>query len=138
MQFLWIAFLIAAVVLEALTADLVAIWFLPAALVSLVLSFFPVPPIVQILVFVVLGLALVIAFRPLCVRLMRVKKQATNADALLGQICLVTEQIDNIKEQGEVKLNGLCWSARSEDGREIAVGEEVTVVEIRGVKLIVK
>ena len=40
--------------------------------------------------------------------------------------------------RGEVKVGGLCWSARAEDGRVIPVGTEVTVVEIRGVKLIVK
>ncbi len=138
MQVLWIAVLIAAVIIEALTADFVAIWFFPAALVSLILAFFPVPPIVQVLVFLLIGAALVIATRPLCRRLMKGKKEKTNAEALVGKTCLVTEEINNITEQGEVKVGGLCWSARAEDGRVIPVGTEVTVVEINGVKLIVK
>ena len=50
----------------------------------------------------------------------------------------IIRPINNIAEQGEVKIGGLCWSARAEDGRVIPVGTEVTVVEIRGVKLIVK
>ena len=138
MQAVWIAVLIAAVVIEALTADFVAIWFFPAALVALILAFFPVPPIVQILVFLLIGGALVAATRPLCRRLMKGKKEKTNADALVGKTCLVTEEINNIAEQGEVKVGGLCWSARAEDGSVIPVGAEVTVTEIRGVKLIVK
>ena len=138
MQVVWIVVLIAAVVVEALTADFVAIWFFPAALVGLILSFFPVPPLVQLLVFLLVGAALLIATRPLCRRFLNGKKEKTNAEALVGQTCRVTEEINNIEEQGEVKIGGLCWSARAEDGRVIPVGTEVSVVESRGVKLIVK
>ena len=46
---------------------------------------------------------------------------------------------DAAVERGEVKINGLRWSARSLDpARVIAVGEEVEILEIKGVKLIVK
>ena len=138
MQVIWILVLIAAVVIEALTADFVAIWFFPAALISLVLAFFPVPPVVQLLVFLLVGAALVIATRPLCRRLLEGKKEKTNAEALVGKTCRVTEEINNFEEKGEVKIGGLCWSARTADGRIVPVGEEVTVVEISGVKLIVK
>lgn len=137
MQYVWIAVLIAAIAAEALTADFVAIWFFPAALISLVLSFFPVEPWVQILVFCAVGLVLVFATRPLCRRFLR-KKEKTNADALIGQTALVTEEIRNSEELGEVKVNGLCWSARTEDGRVVGVGEQVEILEIRGVKLIVR
>ena len=138
MTYVWIAVLVAAVVTEAVTNDFVAIWFFPAALVSMLLSLFTVPVWVQILVFVVVGLALVIATRPLCRKLLKGKKQTTNAPALIGRVCIVTEEIRNIDEVGEVKLGGLCWSARSEDGRIIPVGEQVTVLAVQGVKLIVK
>ena len=60
-------------------------------------------------------------------------------DAIVGKVCIVTEEIRNIDEVGEVKLGGLHWSARAEDpDRVIAVGEQVTVLQIQGVKLIVK
>ena len=139
MSYFWIAVLVVAVVTEAITSDLVAIWFFPAALVSLVLSFFSVPWWVQVLVFLVLGLATVFATRPLCRRLLKKRDTKTNIDAIIGKICIVTEEIRNIDEVGEVKVGGLCWSARAEDpSRVIAVGEQVTVVAIEGVKLIVK
>ncbi|MBQ9098946.1 MAG: NfeD family protein [Clostridia bacterium] len=138
MLYVWIAVLVLAVVLEAVTSDLVAIWFFPAALVSLVLSLFEVPWWVQILLFVVVGLLLVIATRPLCRRLLAGKAVKTNAESLIGKVCIVTEEIRNIDEVGEVKVGGLCWSARSQDPtRVIAVGEQVTILEIQGVKLIV-
>ncbi len=139
MLYAWLAVLVLAVVIEAVTSDLVAIWFFPAALISLILSFFPVPIWLQILIFVVVGLALVIATRPLCRKFLKGRSEKTNVDALIGKICIVTEEIRNIDEVGEVKVGGLCWSARSEDPtRVIAVGEHVVVMEIQGVKLIVK
>ena len=139
MVYAWLAVLLLAVVAESLTTDLVAIWFFPAGLVALLLSFTTVPWWVQVLVFVALGLVLVIAFRPLCRKFLMGKEPKTNAQALIGRTCIVTEEIRNIDEVGEVKVGGLCWSARAEDpDRVIAVGEQVTVLQISGVKLIVK
>ena len=138
MLYVWIAVLVAAVVVEALTNDFVAIWFFPASLVSMILSLFKTPAWLQVLLFLVIGLALVIATRPLCRKFLISKQEKTNVDAVVGKICLVTEEIRNIDEVGEVKLGGLCWSARSADGRVIGVGEQVTVKEIQGVKLIVE
>ena len=139
MQYFWIVVLVLALAAEALTADLVAVWFFPAALVSMVLAFFSVPWPVQLLVFLLLGLVLVFATRPLCKKLLKSGQIKTNTDALIGSVALVTEEICNIKECGEVKINGLRWSARSADpARVIAVGEEVEILEINGVKMIVK
>ena len=139
MPYFWIAVLAIALFAEAMTADLVAIWFFPAALISMVLAFFAVPVPLQFLVFVVLGLILIFATRPLCKKLTRHKDNKTNTDVLIGQVALVTEEISNIRESGEVKISGLRWSARAEDSaRIIPVGTEVTVLEIKGVKLIVK
>ena len=138
MLYVWIAVLIAAVVVEAMTNDFVAIWFFPAAIVSMVLSLFDVAPWLQLLLFLLIGLVLVVATRPLCRKFLTVKGEKTNVDALVGKACIVTEEICNIEERGEVKLGGLCWSARAADGRVIAVGEQVTVKEIQGVKLIVE
>ena len=138
MLYVWIAVLVAAVVVETLTNDFVAIWFFPAAVIAMVLSLFDVAPWVQLIVFLLVGLALVVATRPLCRKFLTVKEEKTNVDALVGKVCIVTEEICNIEERGEVKLSGLCWSARAADGRVIAVGEQVTVKEIQGVKLIVE
>lgn len=139
MIYAWLGVLVLAVVAEALTSDLVAIWFFPSALVALVLSFFSVPWWVQLIVFFALGLLLVVCTRRICRRFLEKKDHKTNVDALIGKACIVTEEIRNIDEVGEVKVGGLCWSARAEEPtRVIAVGEQVTIVEIQGVKLIVK
>lgn len=139
MVYVWIAVLVAAIVVECLTSDYVAIWFFPAAVVSMVLALCNVRLWVQILCFVAVGLALVIATRPLCRKFLKSKNEKTNVDALVGKVCIVTEEICNINEVGEVKVGGLCWSARAaEPDRVIPVGEQVEIIEIQGVKLIVK
>ena len=138
MLYVWIAVLVAAVAAEALTNDFVAIWFFPAAIVSMILSLFETSPWLQLVLFLVIGLVLVVATRPFCRKFLVTKQTKTNVDALVGKVCIVTEEIRNIDEVGEVKLGGLCWSARSADGRVIAVGEQVTVKEVQGVKLIVE
>ena len=138
MQYVWIGFLLAAVAVEALTTELVAIWFFPSAIVALVLSFFAVPPLVQVLVFLLLGAVLLFLFRPLCLRFVKPKETKTNIDAIIGKTALVTEEIDNAKECGEVRVGGLCWSARSAEGATLPVGAQVTVLAVDGVKLIVK
>ena len=138
MQYVWIGFLLAAVAVEALTAELVAIWFFPSAIVALVLSFFAVPPLVQVLIFLLLGAVLLLSCRPLCLRFIKPKQTKTNADAIIGKTARVTEEIDNAKECGEVRVGGLCWSARSAEGDILPVGVQVTVLAVDGVKLIVK
>ena len=55
--YIWLAVILLAVIFEALTAELVSVWFIPAALVAMLLSIFEnIPPYVQVIVFLVLGI----------------------------------------------------------------------------------
>ena len=137
MEYLWVAIMVAAIAIEVATTGLVAIWFLPAAFVSLLLAIFHLPWPVQIVAFVLISLACVIFARPLITR--RSRTVATNVDALIGERVVVTERIDNLAGQGQVKLtrNNQGWSARSiSDEVNYEEGEILRVVAIEGVKLI--
>ena len=92
----------------------------------------------NLFVFIVFSALLLILVRPLCRRFLGSRQQATNADRIIGQTAVVTEPIDNVLETGAVKINGKIWTARSTTDAQIAIGTRVTVVEIRGVKAIVK
>ena len=89
-------------------------------------------------VLLLLGAVLLLSCRPLCLRFIKPKQTKTNIDAIIGKTALVTEEIDNAKECGEVRVGGLCWSARSAEGDILPVGVQVTVLAVDGVKLIVK
>jgi|GEM_PF-4492054 membrane protein implicated in regulation of membrane protease activity len=62
---------------------------------------------------------------------------ATNTHALIGQKTLVIEQIAPDKP-GLVKIYGDTWLAREKNNHDVAIGEEVTIIDIQGCHLIVR
>ena len=60
-------------------------------------------------------------------------------ESMIGRQGVVLEAIDNLREQGQVRIGGLEWMARAaEDTDKIPEGTAVEVVKIDGVKAIVK
>ena len=139
MQYFWLGVLIVALIVEAATAGLLSIWFVPPALVSMLLAFFNVPTYLQVVVFFGLSLLLIVFSRTIWKKYTTFKPiEPTNADALIGKTGIVTSKINNINSVGEVKISGQYWSARSFDGSEIPEDSMVEIVSIEGVKLICK
>lgn len=138
----WIAVIIVALIIEGATASLTTIWFAIGAVVAWIVSFIPLSPEamwpVQILVFLVVSLILLYFTRPLAMKYLKVGRTRTNADSNIGKIGLVIQPIDPIKNQGQVKVGGQVWSAKTDDNRQIAKGANVTIKAIQGVKLIVE
>ena len=125
--------------IEILTLGLTSIWFAGGAVVAAITALIGVPFLVQMLLFVVVTCLLFALTRPVAKRYLNDRVQKTNTDALIGQQGIVKETINNMESKGLVQLNGQDWTARSiEAGEIIPVGSEVTVREIRGVKLIVE
>ncbi len=136
MPFFWIAVIVLSVIAEVNTAALVAIWFMPSAIVATVLAFFNVPIFVQALVFTALSALFIIFSKTIFNKTLRPNHTPTNADAVIGETAIVTERICNIENKGLVKVRGQIWSAKSADGAELEEGETVSVISIEGVKLI--
>lgn len=136
--YLWLGIAIVALVIEANTAALVSLWFVPAALVSMTLAFASVSLWIQVFTFLVLS----VLFLAISLKFFKgsrfLKKTPTNADALIGELAVVTESIDNINSKGCVRIRGQIWSARAQNETDrYADGEILEVVAIEGVKLIV-
>lgn len=136
--YIWVAALVVTVAIEAFTLNLTSIWFSVGALAALILASIGLSPLVQMVVFVVVSALLLILVRPLTRKFLRVRGEKTNADRIIGQQAIVTVAIDNALSQGEIKLLGQNWSARSQDNSKIAVGTTVRVLSIAGVKAIVE
>ena len=137
----WLCLAIFCIGFETITTELVAVWFAFSALITcIVVAIFPQMEIVwQLLIFIILSVALLLATRPLVKKLLKRKKdQDTNLELVLKHRALVIEDINNDLEQGSIKINGLVWTARSENGNLIAKDALVTVVRIQGNKAIVK
>ena len=139
MPLVWLGVIILAVILEAITCALVSVWFIPAAVISLILSFFPTPLWVQITVFLACSALLIIFIKGIFKKTLGLSSVATNADAVIGEEAVVTEAIDNIKGCGQVKVKGQIWTSRAYDQEtKYEKGEILNVVAIEGVKLICK
>lgn len=135
----WLVAVIALGVIEAITVGLVTVWFALGALAALVSSLFGGPLWLQILLFIVVTAVSLVTTRPLVKKYFnKDSHKATNADMVIGEKAAVVESINNLEGTGAVKCQGKEWSARSKDNEVIESGEIVTVVEIQGVKLIVK
>ena len=136
--FYWFIFAVIGLVLEMLTLGLTTIWFSGGALAAAVCALLHFPLIAQILVFVLVTVILLLLTRPLAVKYLNSKTVKTNVDSLIGQKCIVTKQIDNLRASGEVSLKGRIWTARSQDEDLLIPPNAIVKVErISGVKVIV-
>ena len=135
----WVVALVVFLIVEAVTAGLVSIWFVFGSLVALICAALGAAVWLQIFWFVIVSVATLVLTRPLVKRYVDSRSVATNADRSIGRTAVVTERIDNLAASGAVKLDGVVWTARStDDAVAIETGERVTVRAIEGVKLIVE
>ena len=136
---LWIAVIILSVVLEAMTDQLISIWFVPGAVIGTILDFLNVGEVYQVLVFLLLSIVGILFIRKYLTRFVPDKTSKTNIDAIVGEKCVVTEKIDNFAGCGQAKVKGQIWSARGLAEDDVfEVGEVLRIVAIEGVKIICK
>ena len=136
---IWIAVLVVSVIVELLTDQLVSIWFAPAAIIATVLDFCGTRFVWQILVFLLSAAVGILLAKLLLTRFKKSESTRTNIDAIIGEKCVVIEQIDNYRSCGQVRVGTQIWSARgTKDDDVFEEGEVLNVVAIEGVKLICK
>lgn len=139
MLILWLILLIICIVVEVATMGLVSIWFAGGALIAMIAAALNAPLGLQIICFLVVSLLLVCFTRPIAVRYFNKDRVKTNAESLIGRKAIVTDEVDNLQAKGQVTVNGAEWSARSEDADvKLPEGMVVEIVDIKGVKLVVK
>lgn len=138
MMIFWIVLLVVLIIVEAVTAQLVTIWFAAGAAAALIAELCGLEQWLQWVIFIAVSAIALIATRPLVRKVTKKAVQPTNADRCIGQTAVVTENINNIEGRGQVHVNGITWTARSSDGTVFKKDERVTVEKIEGVKLIVK
>ena len=134
---IWLVLMVAFLIAEAVTVATVSLWFAAGALVALLLSLLGLHVWLQVALFFVVSGVLLACLRPMVKRHFTPKLTPTNVDAIVGTRCMVTAEIDNVCAAGQVKLNGIEWSARSVTGQIIPEGTLVRVERVEGVKVFV-
>jgi membrane protein implicated in regulation of membrane protease activity len=136
---IWLGIFVLSVIIEAVEPDLVSIWFAAGALLAIILSIIPgVPFWVEIIVFLVVSFVLIFAIRPLAKKYLYKKEIKSNIEEKIGEKCVVIKAINELAH-GEVKLNGVIWTAIARNKKEVFEEQSVvTIVGIDGNKLIVE
>ena len=130
----WLVLFIFLVIVELSTVNLVSIWFAVGALVASVVSLFLDNWVIQVAVFGLVSLLILVILKPF-MKKFKGQKVATNLDRVIGQIGIVTEEIQKLMP-GEVKVGGRYWTAIA--NKKIKKDAKVKVESIDGVKLVVR
>lgn len=136
--FIWLCIIIVAIIVEAITMGLTTIWFAIGGIVAMLLGYMNASIPVQILAFIVISIVLLIYTRPIAVRWLKIGKERTNVDSLIGKTGIVTVAIEDLDAKGQVKVAGQIWSAKTINGESIDKDTVIKVIGIKGVKLIVQ
>lgn len=135
---LWLLVAVILGVVEAASVQLMAIWFALGALVAMVPALLGMSIWIQFGTFLITSILALIGTRPFVKKVLKLKSVRTNADSMIGRVGVVVEEIGAADSVGRVDLAGLLWSAISQDGDAVAVGEKVLIKSIEGVKVIVE
>lgn len=134
---IWISLIIFFVLTELLANNLVGIWFALGAICALILSALGLNIWIQGGSFIIISVILLLSTRNMVLRIKKPLNYKTNTDAIIGKDAKVLVSIEPFKP-GIVKIGGLEWSAVSESDTIYEVGEIVKVVDVKGVKVILK
>ena len=126
-------------VIEMITVGFLVFWFGIGALIAMIVSFFTSNIAVQTAVFVISSTILLFFTRPFVNKFSKKDDEIkTNAYSIIGKRGIVIKEINPVSGEGQVKIGSEVWSAKSKEDKKIEQGLEVEVLEIDGVKAIVK
>lgn len=133
---IWLAAAVVFGIVELATVQLVSIWLAIGSVAAMIACTAGAPIWVQILLFGLVSALLLILTRPFVKKVIKLKHVSTNADRMIGKTAIVSEKISE-DFPGAVEYSGVTWTAKSENGEEIQIGEKVVIKAIEGSKLIV-
>ncbi len=135
---LWLIIFAILLVIEIITLGLTTIWFALGAIAAFLAAYIGFGTVVQVIVFLVVSVILFILTRPIAVKFFNQERERTNAESLIGQKAVVKEAIQTLQGVGIVEVNGMEWSAKTDESEDIEAGAVVLIKGIQGVKLIVE
>lgn len=138
MPFVWLILIVAFVLIEAFTYQLLCIWFAIGSIAGLITSLITDNYMLQISVFVIVSAIMLICLRPAVKKGLKPRGLKTSTEELIGREVIITEDVCNLKSSGQGKVNGMTWTVRSSDNTNIKQGSTAVVEKVEGVKLIVK
>ena len=134
---IWLGIIIAAIVIEVITVDLVSVWFAAGGIIALILCLLGINQSIQIAAFIIIAIITAVVVRPIAKKYMRVNIERTNFDRVIGKHGLITKTI-TADTKGEVKVMSTLWLASSIDNTTINEGDYCEILAVEGAHLVVK
>ena len=126
-------------VIEMATVGFLVFWFGIGALIAMVVSLFTSSIAIQTTVFVLSSTVLLFFTRPFVNKFTKKDVEVhTNVYSIIGKRGIVTKDIDPIRGKGQIQIGTEIWSAKSVDDSKIEKGTEVEILEVDGVKAVVR
>lgn len=134
-RWIWVGATVFLAFAEVVTAGFFMLPFAVGAAVAAILAWSGIGPAVQLVVFISVSLLVLVGLQRFVRRSDR-HQPRVGATRFVGQHAVVLERIDR-HSTGRVRMDTEMWRA-STQGDPIEVGTEVTVVDVRGARLVVE
>lgn len=134
---IWLGIIIAAIVIEVITVDLVSVWFAAGGIIALILCLLGINQSIQIAAFIIIAIITAVVVRPIAKKYMCGNIERTNFDRVIGKHGLITKTI-TADTKGEVKVMSTLWLASSIDNTTINEGDYCEILAVEGAHLVVK
>lgn len=133
----WLAAAVFLVIAEIFTAGFFMLPFGIAAALASLLAFLGVGLAWQWATFLVVSAALLLPMRRFAEKMTHEPPQKVAGNRLIGRDGLVIDGIEGGQGAGRVRVDREEWVADSQDGRPIAAGQRIRVIQVVGVHLVV-
>lgn len=131
-SWIWVGIFVVLVIIEAATQGLTTVWGAVSALIMVFVSQTGMSIGWQILLFLAITLGLVLTTRPVFVKKLKIGRNKTNVDTMIGDEIIVTKAVSRFEKGEGRSRNGVIWSVTSTDGTDIEEGTVCTVQSVEG------
>ena len=111
----WIVLFVILLIVEIATLGLTTVWFAGGALIAFLAAYIGFGIVVQVILFLTVSILLLVVTRPVAMKFFNQHREKTNAESLIGQKAVVKEEINTLHATGRVEVNGMEWSAKTEE-----------------------
>lgn len=125
-------------IIEIATVGFLVFWFGIGALLSMITSFFTSNIYIQMAVFICSSTILLFFTKRFTKRFTKKDAVQTNAYSIIGKKGIVVKEVNPIDGTGQIKVGTEVWTAKSADNQKIEKGLEVEIIQIDGVKAVVR
>jgi len=137
MFWVWIGVFVITFFLEIMTMDLVAIWCTFGSIIPLILSAANlVGWEIQVIIFIVLSAIMVFALRKIAKKWLYKYSSKEDVNSNQGKVVKLME--DTKDGVGQIKMNDVVWTAKTDDDADYPKGTKVEIIKMSGNKVIVK